>query len=309
VVADERAAKPLLGYLNPQYAASLGEFGSPRELPNAGGWLLERHILDSPYRDAMGCYPLFCCQNWDALKTDLATHCENLVSVALVTDPFGEYAAADLKRSFDSVVHFKEHFVVDLAKPGPIGVPHHRKYARYALAHMEIHIARNPLDSLDDWGRLYDCLIARRRLSGIKAFSREAFRRQLSLPGAVLFLASRYGTIVGGNIWFVQNDVAYGHLLAMDEAGYRLRAAYALTHAALEHMRKLARWASLGGYPGADPRRGAGLATFKAGWATGTRTALLCGRILQPERYAELARRTGTEGVSYFPAYRSGELA
>jgi hypothetical protein len=235
--------------------------------------------------------------------------CEGLVSVALVADPFGDYTETDLNRSFDSVVRFKEHFVVDLAKPGPIGASHHRKSTRQALSHMDIHIAGNPVDHLDDWVRLYDRLIDRRQLKGIKAFSRAAFRQQLSLPGIVLFLASREGAVIGANIWILQNDVAYAHLLAMDDTGYRFRAAYALTHTALEYMKGRARWANLGGNPGADQRSGAGLSSFKAGWATGTRTALLCGRILQPELYAELANRTGTAGSSYFPAYRAGELA
>ena len=43
---------------------------------------------------------------------------------------------------------------------------------------------------------------------------------------------------------------------------------------------------------------------FKRGWATGTRTAHFCGRVLDPERYAQLA---GAAATSYFPAYRAGE--
>jgi hypothetical protein len=298
----------LLGYLNSRYAASLKAFGSPRELRRAGGWLLERRIPDSPYRDAMGCYPLFCCHNWSAMRADLDALSEDLVSVALVSNPFGKYTEADIHRIFNHVVRFKEHFVVDLAKPGPIGTPHHRKSARQALSRMDIHIAGNPVDRLDDWVRLYDCLIVRHRLTGIKAFSREAFRQQLSLPGVVLFLASRDGAVIGANIWIVQNNVAYAHLLAMDDAGYEMRAAYALTHSALEHMRGFAKWADLGGNAGAESDSDAGLSSFKSGWATEKRTAFLCGRILQPERYAELTRCTGTEDASYFPAYRSGEL-
>ena len=32
------------GYLHPNYAQSLAEFGKPRELTNCGGWILEREI-------------------------------------------------------------------------------------------------------------------------------------------------------------------------------------------------------------------------------------------------------------------------
>ena len=59
------------GYAHPAYAHSLAEFGSPRPLPRSGGWLLERPIPGSPYRDAMGCYPLFAAQDWSRLYSDL----------------------------------------------------------------------------------------------------------------------------------------------------------------------------------------------------------------------------------------------
>jgi len=299
---------PRPGYLSAEYAASLGEFGAPLELPRAGGWLLERQIPGTPYNDAMGCYPLFCCQDWRALAADLEAQRGRLVSVSLVADPFGGFAETDLKRSFDCVIPFKEHFVVDLTRPGWFGDAHHRKSTRQALSRMEVETESQPLERLEDWMRLYECLIARHRLKGIKAFSREAFRRQLGLPGAVLFLARREGSVIGGNLWIVQNHVAYAHLLAMNETGYRYRAAYALTQTALMYMKRYASWANMGANPGAHSQSSDGLADFKAGWATGTRPAYLCGRILQPERYAELARQAGAEGSSYFPAYRSGEL-
>jgi hypothetical protein len=41
------------GYLRPGYAESL-EFGTPRELPRCGGWVLERQIPGFPDQDAMG---------------------------------------------------------------------------------------------------------------------------------------------------------------------------------------------------------------------------------------------------------------
>ena len=52
------------GYMHLGYAESLVEFGTPRELPRSGGWVLERQIPGFSYRDAMGCYPLFACQDW-----------------------------------------------------------------------------------------------------------------------------------------------------------------------------------------------------------------------------------------------------
>src|SRR5438045_5100866 len=90
------------GYAHPQYAASLGEYGAPRLLPRSRGWILERPIPGTDVRDAMGCYPLFACQDWSGLSDDLAeiSRERSLVSVVLVTDPFGEYHEADLHAAF-----------------------------------------------------------------------------------------------------------------------------------------------------------------------------------------------------------------
>ena len=61
----------LMGYAHPKYAFSLREFGEPRELPHCGGWILERKIPGTSYKDGMGCYPLFVCRDWTRLHEDL----------------------------------------------------------------------------------------------------------------------------------------------------------------------------------------------------------------------------------------------
>ena len=65
------SSKNITGYLHPLYAASFAEFGTPSELPECGGWILERKILGFPYRDAMGCYPLLACKDWAHLSEDV----------------------------------------------------------------------------------------------------------------------------------------------------------------------------------------------------------------------------------------------
>src|SRR5229473_8652620 len=96
------------GYAHPGYAASLSEFGTPRLLPRSGGWILERRIPGCQERDAMGCYPLFACQHWSQLHADLDEIGSELVSVTLVTDPFGGYQEGLLRQCFpDQVVPFK----------------------------------------------------------------------------------------------------------------------------------------------------------------------------------------------------------
>jgi hypothetical protein len=52
-----------------------------------------------------------------------------------------------------------------------------------------------------------------------------------------------------------------------------------------------------------------GLAEFKKGWATGTRTAYFCGKVLDAKRYASLAKKYPNPPRDYFPAYRYGEYS
>src|SRR5829696_5348289 len=105
------------GYSHPAYAESLAEFGDPRELPQCGGYILQRQIPGFPYRDGMGCYPLFACRDWSQLLADLEDIGRELVSLALVTDPFGDCDTVYLRRCFrDVVILYKEHFVVDLTR-------------------------------------------------------------------------------------------------------------------------------------------------------------------------------------------------
>ena len=55
------------GYRSPLYAESLAEFGTPIYLPRSDGWLLGLPIPESAKHDAIGCYPLFDCGNWQML--------------------------------------------------------------------------------------------------------------------------------------------------------------------------------------------------------------------------------------------------
>src|SRR4029453_17582750 len=99
---------PATGYASAEYAHALAGIGRPRRLPNCGGWLLELPIPGSPARDGAGCYPLFACAHWPGLEDDLAALTGELVSVVMVTDPFGGLAHEDLARSFpDLLVPFK----------------------------------------------------------------------------------------------------------------------------------------------------------------------------------------------------------
>src|SRR5450759_1275746 len=124
----------LTGYLHPLYAESLSEFGRLRFMPGSGGWILERAIPGYEACDAMGCYPIFVCRDWGQLSDDLAGVGNDLVSLAIVTDPFGNYTLADLQACFTTVVPFKGHHVIDLSQSGHAQVSkHHRYYAKKSL--------------------------------------------------------------------------------------------------------------------------------------------------------------------------------
>jgi hypothetical protein len=312
--APDRAAifptPSITGYLHPRYAESLAEFGTPRELPRCGGWILERRVPGFPYKDAMGCYPLFACRDWSQLHADLAELGDDLVSIALVPEPFGRYDRADLEQCFpDRVVPFKDHSVFDLSKSPQLLVSrHHRKCARRALTEMTIEAHPDPPAFLDEFVRLHQTLVARHQITGLRAFSRQAFALQLETPGAVLLRAIHHGENVGATLSFVQGEVGYGHVLALSEKGYELGATYALYWFSLQHFADKVRWYSVGGMPSITSKSTEGLDFFKRGWSPHRRRAYFCGRILNPQRYAEIMQVTAGPATDFFPAYRHGEL-
>ncbi len=300
----------LTGYQHPGYPHSFSEFGTPRFLAESGGWILERPIPGTMAKDAMGCYPLFTCRDWSALPADLEELGPDLVSLALVTDPFGDYREEQLRQWFrDRVRLFKEHYVLDLKCPiEEVTRSRAQRYARAALREMEVEVCPRPADLLEDWLRLYGHLVERHHLAGIHSFSRESFAAQMQVPGFVLFRAVRQGETIGMLSWYVQGPVAYAHLIAVNLTGYELRASYALYWASIQHFRGGLEWLDLGGVPGVDDDSDGGLAKFKRGWSSGTRPTYFCGRILNPEAYAALMQSAGGSDSEYFPAYRAGEF-
>lgn len=303
----------MTGYLHAGYAASLSFAGVPNRLPLSGAWLLEREIPGTSHRDATGCYPLLCCEDWGALPADLEALGTEVVSVVAVADPFGGHGGeAGLRAAFpEQVLPFKEHFVADLREsPDRFVSPHHRRNARRALASLRVEPVAEPASALDEWVELYAVLTARHRITGMAAFPREAFRGQLGVPGLVALRASLDGVTVGMTLWFRHGDRAYYHLGAYREAGYAHGAAFALFRTAMERFADAGvRWLALGAGAGVRSDADDGLSRFKRGWANSTRTAFLCGRVCDPARYAALIARRGGGGETFFPAYRAPATA
>lgn len=301
-------ARAVTGYGHRAYAASLAEFGAPRHLQHCDGWILERAIPGTTDRDAMGCYPLFVCRDWTRLAADLDEIGTDLVSLTLVTDPFGDYEGADLKACFERVVHFKDHYVADLRLPrDKIVKRSHRATVRRALRKVEVRMCPEPLQFLEKWIELFAVLAKKHAIHGLRAFSRVAFAKQLRVPGMVMFEASAQGTTVGLDLWYIQGDVAYGHLVAFSELGYELRASYATKWNVLAYFSDKVRWIDFGAGAGFK-NQSDGLTTFKQGWSTETRPVYLCGRVFRPRLYDQLTSACGLSETEYFPAYRHGEF-
>ncbi len=301
----------MTGYLNPLYAESLAEFGTPRELPHSGGWVLTRKIPGSAYCDAMGCYPIFSCRDWTGLEADLDELRPEFVSLAMVADPFGNHDRRLLRRCFpDVVLRYKDHFVVDLSAPLHRTVSvHHRRNAEKALKSLEVRTCPTPMKMASTWQALYATLVKRHEIRGIAAFSEASLGAQLSVPGLTAFEAVHAGRTVGMLLWYTSGSVAYYHLGAHNEVGYSHLASFGLFWHAVEHFAGQGlRWLDLGAGAGVAETNG-GLTRFKRGWSTGTRPALFCGRIFEHSAYRTIARRTGNaETTDYFPAYRKGEF-
>jgi hypothetical protein len=234
-----------------------------------------------------------------------------MISLVLVTDPFGDYTEAGLREIFrDVVVPFKEHFVIDLRQPlEKSAESHHQRNARKALREIDVECVSSPQTLLHEWNNLYANLIDRHSITGLAAFSPESFEKQLRVPGLTAWRASSAGQTLGINLWYARHDVGYYHLGAYSEEGYRLRASFALFWRAIEHFAaKGLQWLDLGAGAGAANDGTDGLTRFKRGWTNATRMAYLCGRIFDRAQYCQLAEAKGVKDSNYFPAYRKGEF-
>jgi len=299
------------GYLNPLYTKSFSDYGSPLYLEKCGGWVLKRNIPGFSYNDAMWTYPIFTCLNWGKLPEDMNQLADTLVSISAVTDPFGNYSYEDLQEAFPDVCYpFKDHFIVDLGRsPESFVNPHHRRNVNHAVRNVKVLISEDPSEWLDEWDSLYNLLVIRHKIKGITRFSKKIFETQLSVPGIIAFKAFFDRECVGMLLWYTQNSIAYYHLGAYTDLGYKQKASFALFWNAIEYFADHSlKWMSLGAGAGLQRNNNDGLTRFKSGWATGVRTAYFCGRIFDHGKYSEISSSKNNAAVDFFPAYRFGEF-
>ncbi len=170
------------GYKSPLYVQSLSEFGTPHELPKSGTWILKRKIKDSHYQDAMGCYPLFTCNDWSQLNSDLEELNGEIISFSAVTDPFGDYDVIYLRHCFkDLVIPFKEHYIIELGSPLKSFVSnHHQRNVKKGLKNVDVEMSENPAGFINEWVSLYENLIKKLNLKGINNFSRNSLKNLIN---------------------------------------------------------------------------------------------------------------------------------
>lgn len=296
------------GYSSRQYAEAFSHVGQIQHLTASNSWIIQRAIEQTPYKDAIGCYPLFSCPNWDKLADDITTFPEDVIAFSLVTDPFSDVDERKLKALFPDVCKpFKSHYVLNLEQDvrKTIGSNHQRN-AKKALKQLQIGPVADPMSQLDAWVALYDNLIARHNIKGIARFSHDAFTRQFEAPGLQVYQAQLAGEVVGMVLFYEMGDTVYYHLGAYSEAGYAHRASFGIFFRAIEDFQsRHAKWLNLGSGAGLSESEDNGLVRFKKGWSSDTRTAWFCGKILNHTTYAHLAGKSGDQQSSFFPAYRS----
>lgn len=297
------------GYLHPLFAESFSGIGKTLYLPRSKGWLIKRKIPKSPYYDAMGPYPFFMCENWDDLTYDLNNLKEQLVSVSMVINPLSPFPLALYKDYFDKFQPYKDHYILDLDLPLTTTISKNkRKYALKALRNLTVRLEIAPNIDLDSWVRLYDFLIVRHEIKGIRAFSREAFRKQLSIPNTHCFNVFYNERKIGANVYYIQGDVGYGHLSAFSPEGYELGAPYAVKWVAIEYFSQKVRVINFGGGTGARVNIQGGLDLFKQGWSNRTEKSFFCGKILDPGKYQTLCAESDNNNENWFPAYRMDDF-
>jgi hypothetical protein len=297
------------GYLHPLYAQSFSRIGEPVFLPMSKGWLIKRQIPGTPNYDGMGPYPLFFCENWDYLIPDLESLSEQLISLIMVINPDSGFPINEFKSYFDKFFPYKDHFLLDTHLPLDETTSKVSRYdARRALKDVTVDLQKSPKIDLDEWVALYDNLIKRHNITGIRTFSQEAFAKQIAIPNTHYFRALHNGEIVGGNLYIIQNDVAYGHLLALTPKGYELGASHAILWTAIQHLAKYVRLINFGGGTSINQENPSGLDKFKQGWSNTVSTSHFCGKILNKAVYNQLASQINIDNINWFPVYRTDDF-
>jgi hypothetical protein len=291
-------------YATIEYGDTLRHLGEAIFIPEWGTSVVRRQI-GAEYHDAIGAYPITVFKP----EPDLSGGLERLarlgcVSVVLVLDDCWRPGLAELQASFDFVRTFKLHYLHDRTRsPFRFSKNHGVKIRRAMRA---VSVERFDLAArLDEWSEIYEGLVTRLGLSNtMHAFPRDHYKALAQLSGTVAVGAFAGGRLLSCHVWVCYDGHAMSHLVASNEEGYAMRAAYAVNAASIDLLSEY-QILNFGGGAGTVKDQSSGLERFKRGFANATASSYLCGKVLAADAYAELCRRAGiTQETSYFPAYR-----
>lgn len=295
------------GYLAERYAVSLGYFGRPVRLHNSESWVLEREIKDSSCLDIAGCYPLMACKNWLGVEADIANLDDQYASFTMVADPLGSYSPDLLQSAFpDLCTVFKYHYIIDLQSDYTRTYSStHKRNAKKARKSLSICREDTPVDVLDPWIEMYQNLVQRHQITGVSAFSSHAFFEQLQTSGIIVYTARMGAKLVGMILFYEMAGHVYYHLGAYLQEGYDNKASFGIFDEAIHDFSQAGYgFLNMGGGAGAEENAEDGLSRFKRGWASHSRPAYLCGKILNRSVYNTLVQKRGGVHSGFFPAYR-----
>ena len=267
----------ITGYQSKKYANSLEEFGEIKTLPYSQAFVIKNNEkLES-------LYSLFCprffnsstlCNDIAILQTD-----KRVKALHLYTDPLLNINLINLNEIFDEVVIDKECYIINFNEP--LVFSHNswdnvRNFARsgYSVEQRTL----NPINRYDYANLFYDLykkLIKRNSITGIACFSESSFRKQLEVPGLVIFEVKdkRSGLPVAIRSFYIHDNKAYYHLAAQSHKAYGISASHAIVYEAIMHFKQLGLdHLVLGGAIKGSSKTG--LASFKAGWANETKNSL-----------------------------------
>jgi hypothetical protein len=284
------------------YGACFAEHGRPLFHEPWQVPLLLRPIAGTQWHDAAGCYPLTLLDDVRVLAPGLdALRHQGAVSLVTVCDPLVMPPVADMAAAFDICRPFKTHYVVDFSRPFGINRPAQRRHYRIATAAVSVELC-DFAAHFDLWCSLYAELVVERQITGVAAFGAEHFSGYRHLAGLDCFRAVAGDEVVALALFARSGSVVHYHLVAAGKRARATRALYAVFPAVLKHYSGY-KALNLGGAPGNsdDPRHG--LAYFKSGFANTTAESYICGAVLDPERYGQLAG-ADADSAGFFPAYR-----
>lgn len=292
------------GYQSSAYLKALSCLGRPFPLEGSSAALIARQVPDTEREDLMGPYPFLTADDWPNVLDTLEKVAGDYVALSFVTDPFCPVGLDDLSARFDVARVMNDQYIVDLTAPLTPS-RHHRKKLRMVREGLTLDLRLPTPEDAEAFVRLYANLVDRKTIDDFRAFDQESLFAQVLAPGALIVEARLGGLLAGMDLYYVDGEHAHAHLSAYADVGYALSVSYPMMAFAINALGDYANALNLGGAPASG---GDGIRHFKKGWSNATRPSFLCGRVLDPKGYAQIAG-CPFDPQSYFPAYRAREFS